>query len=290
MITGVVLNMQFLIAVAFIAVLGGSSWFLWKYREEHVFAPDRVIYPVFPEEKFQVSPVWTGEKDRVVHGWFVKPSQLKSNRVMLICHGTKGNLTTPFRVDLVRALSLLGMEFLIFDYRGTGFSPGRISQKGLFEDILTAWEYLERNLGIDPERIIVFGRSLGGPAAAYLASERNPLLLVLESTFPDLSTEVSSFLPFLTDSVSSRIFHGMYETRKYLDSVRCPVVFLHGDSDRLVSYDIGRKLYRDSGANRKVFVTMKGLGHKGFSSDPASYAGAIEKGFRASGFYGEDDS
>ncbi len=282
--------MQFLIAVAFIAVLGGSSWFLWKYREEHVFAPDRVIYPVFPEEKFQVSPVWTGEKDRVVHGWFVKPSQLKSNRVMLICHGTKGNLTTPFRVDLVRALSLLGMEFLIFDYRGTGFSPGRISQKGLFEDILTAWEYLERNLGIDPERIIVFGRSLGGPAAAYLASERNPLLLVLESTFPDLSTEVSSFLPFLTDSVSSRIFHGMYETRKYLDSVRCPVVFLHGDSDRLVSYDIGRKLYRDSGANRKVFVTMKGLGHKGFSSDPASYAGAIEKGFRASGFYGEDDS
>jgi len=275
--------MQFLIAVAFIAVFGGLFRFLWKYREELVFAPDRVIYPLFPEEKFQVFPVWAGEKDRSVHGWFVRPSQLKSNRVMLICPGTKGNLTTPFRVDLVRALSLLGMEFLIFDYRGTGLSPGRISQKGLFEDTLTAWEYLERTLEIDPERIIVFGRSLGGPVAAYLASERDPFLLVLESTFPDLSTEVSSLFPFLTDSVSSRIFHGMYETRKYLDSVQCPVVFLHGDSDRLVSYGLGRKLYRDSEVNRKIFVTMKGLGHKGFSSDPASYAEAIEKGFRASG-------
>jgi hypothetical protein len=176
------------------------------------------------------------------------------------------------------------MEFLIFDYRGTGLSPGRISQKGLFEDTLTAWEYLERTLEIDPERIIVFGRSLGGPVAAYLASERDPFLLVLESTFPDLSTEVSSLFPFLTDSVSSRIFHGMYETRKYLDSVQCPVVFLHGDSDRLVSYGLGRKLYRDSEVNRKIFVTMKGLGHKGFSSDPASYAESIEKGLRASGF------
>jgi fermentation-respiration switch protein FrsA (DUF1100 family) len=64
----------------------------------------------------------------------------------------------------------MGVNGLLIDYRGYGKSTGRINQEGrVYTDGLTAWTFLTTDKGIDPENIIIWGRSLGGGVAAEVA-------------------------------------------------------------------------------------------------------------------------
>jgi len=68
-----------------------------------------------------------------------------------------------------------------------------------------------------------------------------------------------------------------------LRNVSCPVVFLHGDRDRLVPYRLGRKLFENYTSQNKIFVTMKGLGHKGFYVEREKYIDSFLEGLKRSG-------
>ena len=63
---------------------------------------------------------------------------------------------------------------LIIDYRGYGQSTGKASEQGTYLDAQAAWDYLVDNRGISPGKIVLFGRSLGGAVAAWLAAHTAP--------------------------------------------------------------------------------------------------------------------
>ncbi len=91
----------------------------------------------------------------------------------------------------------MGLSVLISDYRGYGASEGKPSEEGTYLDAEAAWGHLVRQ-GKSPERIIVYGHSLGGAIAAELAMRRKPAMLVIESSFtsiPDMGEEVYPWLP-----------------------------------------------------------------------------------------------
>ena len=92
-----------------------------------------------------------------LHGWFL-PAQL-ARATLLFFHGNAGNIS--HRLDSLRIFHDLGLSVLIIDYRGFGRSEGTPSERGTARDARAAWRYLVTERSAEPERIVVFGRSLG---------------------------------------------------------------------------------------------------------------------------------
>src|SRR5215467_8165428 len=70
-----------------------------------------------------------------------------------------------------------------FDYEGYGTSEGKPSEKAAYQDEAAAYDYLAVNLGTPPDRIVIFGRSVGTGPATYIAARRPAAGLILRSPF-----------------------------------------------------------------------------------------------------------
>ena len=57
---------------------------------------------------------------------------------------------------------------LLFDYRGYGKSTGTPSETGLYTDVLAVYNYVRKRNDLNSEKILLFGRSLGGAVALHL--------------------------------------------------------------------------------------------------------------------------
>ena len=114
-----------------------------------------------------------------LNGWWVAAPGGRGT--VLFCHGNAGNIS--FLVETIAIYHEMGLDVLVFDYRGFGRSGGTPSEEGTYRDSAAAWKYLTVEKKVPPSRIILVGRSLGGPIAAWLSQDRSPGGLVLESTF-----------------------------------------------------------------------------------------------------------
>ncbi|MDZ7749498.1 MAG: alpha/beta hydrolase [Halofilum sp. (in: g-proteobacteria)] len=125
-------------------------------------------------------------------GWFV-PHADPAAPVVLFLHGNAGNIGG--RVESLQQLHEAGAAVLIIDYRGYGDSTGRPTEAGTYRDARAAWDWLTRARGMPPGRIVIFGRSLGGPIAAHLARAVRPAGLVLEFTFTSMPALAADLYP-----------------------------------------------------------------------------------------------
>ena len=55
--------------------------------------------------------------------------------------------------------------------------------KHIKEDTLILYDYLVKHVGLNPQDIVVFGRSIGSGPATYLASKREVNILYLMSAY-----------------------------------------------------------------------------------------------------------
>lgn len=192
--------------------------------------------------------------------WFVPAPQ--STAVALIFHGNAGNMT--HRLPTVAMFHRLGYGVLIFDYRGYGRSTGRPSEQGLYRDAMAAWQYLTRERGIAPGRIVLFGESLGGGVAAWLAAQldkpEQPGALVLSSVFtsaPELAADLYPWLP------TRGLVRLRYDARAALAKIKCPVLVAHSPDDDIIPFHHGQRLYEAAG-EPKAFLQMAGGHNEGF--------------------------
>ena len=189
-------------------------------------------------------------------GWFI-PHESGKN-VVLFCHGNAGNMS--HRLDSIKILYELGLSTFIFDYRGYGRSTGKPSEKGTCTDAGAAWRYLVIERGIDPKRIIIFGRSLGGAIAAQLAYKHTPKVLILESSFTSVPDIGSQLYPWLPVRLFSR-FH--YPTITFVKDTACPVLVVHSSEDDLIPFNHGRELF-EAASEPKEFLEIRGSHNEGF--------------------------
>lgn len=217
---------------------------------------------------------------------------------VLFCHGNAGNL--GHRLDTVRILHLLGMNVLLFDYQGYGRSQGTPSEAGTLADARACWDWLLRERGESPGRVVLMGRSLGGAVAAQLAAElaargrgrenpggraeptaaprELPAGLVLESTFSSIPDMGAQRFPWLPVRLLARI---RYDTRSRLPLLAragLPILFLHSPEDDLVPYDQGRALY-EAYTGPKAFCELHGGHNEGFLLSGTVYDAALNRFF-----------
>ena len=172
-----------------------------------------------------------------------------NNFTIFFCHGNAEDI--GIRIPVFKALNYLGYGVFAFDYRGYGLSSGRPTVKNTYVDSESAFSYLTKNLGVPPDKIILHGQSLGGGIAIPLAVKHKVAGLIVESSF------VTAF------RVLTRIPIYPFDKYKNIDKIKnvhCPVLFIHGLKDRLISPWHGKKLFK--AANEpKMSYWVKEAGH-----------------------------
>ncbi|HRB97738.1 MAG TPA: alpha/beta hydrolase [Nitrosomonas sp.] len=197
----------------------------------------------------------TADGERL-HGWWVSVPDAKGT--VLFFHGNAGNISQ--RINYLTMFKRLGYNTLLFDYRGYGQSSGVPSESGTYLDAQAGWRYLTEIQNISPERIILFGESLGGAVAAWLAAREKPGLLVLASTFTSVPNLAAQIYPFLPVRWITR-FH--YNTLESLQSVTCPVFIAHSPEDEIIPFEHGQQLFQAASAP-KQFLSLEGGHNIGF--------------------------
>jgi hypothetical protein len=174
-----------------------------------------------------------GEK---LHSWFVPAPQARG--VVLFFHGNAGSIS--HRLDYLRMFRELGFSILIFDYRGYGKSSGEPSEIGTYQDAEAAWNYLVETKRIAPSSIVLYGESLGGAVAAWLAARVKPRALIITSTFTSLPDLGAKLYPLFPVRLLTRY---EYNAKKYLQAATCPVLIVHSREDEIVPFEHGEQLY-----------------------------------------------
>src|SRR5262249_6459884 len=128
--------------------------------------------------------VWFSAADGTkLFGWYVEAQP--DSPGILWCHGNAGNIINL--LDKLRFLFRHRLAVFLFDYRSFGRSQRvRPTEAGLYLDAIGAYDYLTRVRMIQPDRLIIFGRSLGAAVAVDLATRKPAAGLILESPFPSI--------------------------------------------------------------------------------------------------------
>ena len=186
-------------------------------------------------------------------GWYVEAQA--DRPVVLWCHGNAGTIIN--RLENLRELFRLGLSVFLFDYRGYGRSRGKPSEEGLYQDAVGAYDYLTRTRMIRPDRLILFGRSLGAAVAGELAAQRPAAGLILESPFPSI------------EAVAKHHYGGMpvhwllgasFRLIDRLPLLSLPKLIIHGDRDDIIPIELGRQVFEAAQPPKEWYV-IRGADH-----------------------------
>jgi fermentation-respiration switch protein FrsA (DUF1100 family) len=189
---------------------------------------------------------------------------------VLFFHGNAGNIS--HRLESLAIFNRLGLDVLMVDYRGYGQSSGRPTEAGTYRDARAAWDWLVAR-GVTPDRIVVFGRSLGGAVGAWLAARPGvrPAGLIVESSFTSGADMARRLYPWLPARLITRL---KYPVREYVAASRAPVLIIHSRDDEIIPFDMGRELF-EAAPEPKTFFELRGDHNAGFWISRDRYVPAL---------------
>jgi uncharacterized protein len=214
--------------------------------------------PTPPPPNIGAEGVWFTSADGTrLYGWFipavgVDPAAAERRPTILHAHGNAGNVLS--HAWFTEYLPDAGFNLFIFDYRGYGQSEGSSSRRRKFiEDTDAALDAILARKDVDPQRIGLYGHSLGGAIGINVMADRPEIrAAVLESPFASWRDEAANAVggdspgPFyrmlaaILISDSHRPLDAM--TRIANDGLGRSVLILHGDVDSLIPVSHGRRL------------------------------------------------
>ena len=185
---------------------------------------------------------------------------------ILYSHGNAEDLGDI--LPLLQVLQKMGFAVFSYDYQGYGTSEGQPTVSKSYQDIDAAYAYLTEDLGVSPNQIIVYGRSVGGGPSVDLATRQPVAGLILESTF------VSAFRALTQVPIYP---FDRFENLAKLKRVNCPVLVIHGTEDAVVRFWHGEALFTAAKAPKRSFW-IEGAGHNdGISIAGDRYFAALQE-------------
>ncbi|MGA0198706.1 MAG: alpha/beta hydrolase, partial [Prochlorotrichaceae cyanobacterium] len=154
-----------------------------------------------------------------------------------------------------------GYGVLAYDYPGYGQSEGKPSERGVYEAIDAAYQYLTIVENIPTEQILVYGRSLGGGPSLDVVARKPVGGLILEATFVSIYRVVTR-IPLLPID--------KFRNLAKIPAVDVPLLIFHGTEDTIVPFWHGEALYEAATTSSKHLEVVEGAGHndlKGMMGD-----------------------
>lgn len=264
------------ILIGFIYLIFG--FYLYFNQAKYVYFPIKEISGSPFDYGIDFNDVYFETSDGItLNGWYIEQREQKTIdigknnlKTIIIFHGNGGNIS--YSLDLIELFYKMKLNIFIVDYRGYGKSEGVTTENGTYLDALASWGYLVGEKRIKPEEIIIFGKSLGGSIAAYLASSRNPSALIIDSTFTSIKDIGCQLYPYLP---VRRFFKFNYDTEKYLKKTHCPVLIIHSRDDEYIPFSHGIKLF-EIAEQPKYFLEIEGDHNIGFLKSIQIYRNGIE--------------
>lgn len=268
----VVLRLAGLLVIGW-TMLVGTLWFM----QDTLIFPRHMTPPPGRDVPLDIEEIWHRAADGSnVPAWLLMPPDAPRNSrspVALFWHGN-GEIIDHLRHDpVVTLLTSLGVGVLMVEYRGYGRADGEPSQAALTEDGAAFVELLRARNDVDPARIALIGRSLGGGAACAVAErmgDRPPAGVALISSFTSIASMARAYLvptvlvrhPFHND----RVVPGLVDRG-------VPVLLMHGTRDRVVPAWHSRRLHEM--APGSVLVEQD-ADHNDFPSDREGFDRALK--------------
>jgi fermentation-respiration switch protein FrsA (DUF1100 family) len=212
------------------------------YAERLIFLPRPPSY----QDSSEILKITTQSGEKISALYLPNPI---AHYTVLYSHGNAEDLG---RIrQRLEHLKNLGVSVFAYDYRGYGTSQGKPSEQNAYEDIEAAYRYLIDLLGISPNQIILYGRSLGSGTSVEIASREPIAGLILESPFTSTFRVITriAIAPF-----------DRFDNLRKIAEVRCPVLFLHGTQDGLIPFRHSETLMRQV-RSPKQLVAIVGADH-----------------------------
>ncbi len=257
----------FFILVGLYLVLLGYAW----------LSQGNMLY--FPSREITLTPAdiglayedisLTASDGMKIAAWYIPAATARG--VVLFSHGNAGNISD--RLDSIRIFHSLNLGVLIYDYRGYGRSQGAPTEEGTYRDALAGWDYLVSVRGILPEKIILFGRSLGSAVAAEVALRRKAGALIIESGFTSVPDLGSRLYPFLPIRLLARY---QYATIDKVGRITIPKLIIHSQQDEIIPFEHGRAVF-EKAAEPREFLQIRGGHNEGFLVSGSLYITGMDR-------------
>jgi len=240
--------------IYFPAKLDGTTpekYGLTQYREVH-----------FPSAEVHSADKKGVAQARDLTGWWIEhPDRDPKRPVLLYCHGNAANLS--LLSEVAKIFYDFGFDALLFDYRSYGNSEkGPLSEEALGNDALGAYHWLLQRK-VRPDRIILWGHSLGSGVAARLATRVGPAGLILEGALPSVRDVAQEKYPWLL--VPEFLIWDNFQTEVYVAQRACPLLQFHAEKDSIIPIELGKKVY-ESAVPPKRWMVVEGIDHNDFPS------------------------
>lgn len=193
----------------------------------------------------KIAPQRFISSDRVkLYGWFIKP---KNNMpVFLHLHGQAESILS--HQDLAIYCLEQGYGLFMLSYRGHYKSGGKPSERGLYRDAKAAMRQLKK-LGVEEDKVIIWGHSLGTVIALETAVYYNVMGVVVQSPIREIKSaavdvynfyckrlRLNMLARFAQKHIMQMRFIQRMDNMKKIKAVKCPILILHSKSDKIASY------------------------------------------------------
>ena len=219
--------------------------------------------------------LWISTRHGEIETWLLQPVSRQSSSpapAIVFAHGNAELI--DFLPEVLRPLTHMGLAVLLVEYLGYGRSGGRPSQKSIGQAFTVAYDMLAARKDVDPHRIVLFGRSVGGGAVCLLAAQRPSAALILQSSFKNVPSFAARFL------VPEFLVRDPFDNLSVVRNYKKPVLIIHGKNDDIIPFAHGVAL--DSAAQNGRIIAYQ-CGHNDLPPDPRIYWYDIKQFLESSG-------
>lgn len=251
-----------LIGVAALAIIGYVALCALLYfgQERSIFFPgpndSRLI------QQYQRGSVQITTPQATLEGWWIDNPRATTPAVVLYFGGNAEDVlytaTLASRFDARR--------MLVVNYRGYGRSTGAPGQQALYDDALAIYDYVVKS-GVDPQHLVVMGRSLGSGVASMLAARRPVRAAILITPFESLAAVAAAHYPIFPVQL---LLRHPFPSVDWARQTHAPALFLAAQRDAVVPAVHAQRLY-DAWAGAKQLHVLDGMGHNDIELHPQYY-------------------
>lgn len=194
---------------------------------------------------------------------FIQNSSGDANKLVFYFHGN-GEDIGQAEYFLQPILDSWHAHGVAIEFPGYGIykdSGVQQTESQFINDLQYVYDYYVPRLGLGPEQVISFGRSIGSGPATLLAKLRRVGALVLFAPLTSLRDVGSERVGML-----GKFAPNMFRNVDHIKEVQCPTFIVHGLKDEIIDVKQARILYERSGAinGAKYLHTPEQMGHNQF--------------------------